>query len=114
MKVGDLVTLIADGTRGFVSEISEQGYAVRWSTGSCTGYFPADELRSEISDVHAAADYEALRSHALEAAREVLERLQTCDTALSRPVPKVAIVREVLAQQAYALMALVRHLEGLR
>lgn len=69
---------------------------------------------SEISEIHAAADYEALRAHCLVMARALRDGLQTCDTALSRDVPKVGIVRERLQQHTDDLVKLVVHLENLR
>jgi hypothetical protein len=50
--------------------------------------------------VHLLADNEEMRAGYLLFARMMEERLRTCDTALSRDVPKVEIVREVLQQLA--------------
>jgi hypothetical protein len=72
------------------------------------------EISESVALIHAAADYEALRCHCLIAARSIAARLLEMEKALSRPTPKVAIVRECLNQDADELARLVTHLENLK
>lgn len=43
-KLGDRVRLMRGDYVGVVSEVTDVGFAVRWSTGANTGYFQATEL----------------------------------------------------------------------
>lgn len=72
----------------------------------------SETLRVELT--HAAADYEALRCHCLILARSLAARMGEMERALSRPVPKVAIVRECLNQDRDELTRLAVRLEALR
>lgn len=71
-----------------------------------------DEL--SVQRVHARADYETLRAGCLSVLKKDVAELENVEVALSRPIPKVEMAREVVKTVVDSLNSYIRDLEGKR
>jgi hypothetical protein len=72
------------------------------------------EMQSEltIQKVHARTDYEQLRARSLRVLKKEVMDLENVEIALSRPIPKVEMAKDVVTVVVDALQAYINDLEG--